>query len=207
MISCMVQMLTIITPYYYDNRIHNMGNNGPMGLLHATLAPIFTKIIDEKAYGRRNIRAEIYNSIESESIVDLCCGVGFSTKNGMTGIDTSDEMIKFANFYNPNREYINGNSEDFGEDNQFDVVTCMFAFHEMPNDAHRKIVDNAIRISKKQVIIVDISTNYKPSNLMLSGEPYILNYLDTIDKILHNFNKKTLIPNHVDCWTFNHYVK
>ena len=204
MITNILLILTMTTPYYYNNCIHNMGNTGPMGVLHAALAPTFTKIIDKKAYNGRNIREEVYNGIETKSILDLCCGVGFSTKPGTTGIDTSEEMLKFANFYNPGRQYLFGNAEDFGEDNQFDVVTCMFAFHEMPNSGHRKIIDNAIRISRKQVIIVDISTNYKPSKLMLAGEPYILNYLDTIDKILCDFNKTTLINNHVDSWVFNH---
>ena len=204
MITNILLILTMTTPYYYNNCIHNMGNTGPMGVLHAALAPTFTKIIDKKVYNGRNIREEVYNGIETKSILDLCCGVGFSTKPGTTGIDTSEEMLKFANFYNPGRQYLFGNAEDFGEDNQFDVVTCMFAFHEMPNSGHRKIIDNAIRISRKQVIIVDISTNYKPSKLMLAGEPYILNYLDTIDKILCDFNKTTLINNHVDSWVFNH---
>lgn len=204
MFSNILSILAMTTPYYYNSCIHNMGNIGPMGVLHATLAPAFTKIIDKKAYNGRNIRKEVYNSIKSKSIVDLCCGVGYSTKPGMIGIDTSTEMLKFANFYNPGRQYLFGNAEDFGEDNQFDVVTCMFAFHEMPNSGHRKIIDNAIRISTKQVIIVDISTNYKPSKLMLAGEPYILNYMETIDGLLENFNKTILIDNHVDCWAFNH---
>lgn len=206
MFSTILLILSMTTPYYYNSCIHNMGNTGPMGILHACLAPTFTKIIDNKAYNGRNIRKEVYDSIESQSIVDLCCGVGFSTKPGMTGIDTSNEMLRFAHFYNPDRQYLFGNAEDFGEDNQFDVVTCMFAFHEMPNDGHRKIIDNALRISKKQVIIVDISTNYKPSKLMLAGEPYILNYLDTINNILNEFNKTTLIENHVDSWVFNHNI-
>lgn len=204
MFSNILYILAMTTPYYYNSCIHNMGNIGPMGVLHAALAPAFTKIIDEKAYNGRNIRKEVYNSIESKSIVDLCCGVGYSTKPDMIGIDTSTEMLKFANFYNPGRQYLFGNAEDFGKDKQFDVVTCMFAFHEMPNSGHRKIIDNAIRISTKQVIIVDISTNYKPSKLMLAGEPYILNYMETIDGLLENFNKTILIDNHVDCWTFNH---
>lgn len=204
MFSNILSVLAMTTPYYYNSCIHNMGNVGPMGVLHAALAPAFTKVIDKKAYNGRNIRKEVYNSIESKSIVDLCCGVGYSTKPGMIGVDTSTEMLKFANFYNPGRQYLFGNAEDFGEDNQFDVVTCMFAFHEMPNSGHRKIIDNAIRISTKQVIIVDISTNYKPSKLMLAGEPYILNYMETIDGLLENFNKTILIDNHVDCWTFNH---
>lgn len=196
--------LGMSNPYYYNNCIHNMGNVGPMGFIHAALAPTFTKIIDKKAYNGRNVREEIYNDIDSNSVVDLCCGVGYSTKPGTTGIDTSMEMLKFANFYNPGRQYLFGNAEDYGKEDQFDVVTCMFAFHEMPNYGHRQIIDNAIRISKKKVIIVDISTNYKPSKLMLAGEPYILNYLDTIDGLLSEFNKTVMIENHVDVWTYSH---
>ena len=204
MFNSILLILSMTTPYYYNNCIHNMGNTGPIGLLHAALAPTFTKIIDKNAYDGRNVRKEVYDSIDSTSIVDLCCGVGYSTKPGVIGVDTSTEMLKFANFYNPGRQYFFGNAENFGKDDQFDVVTCMFAFHEMPNSGHRKIIDNALRISREQVIIVDISTNYKPSKLMLAGEPYILNYLDTIDKILDNFNKTTLIDNRVDYWIYNH---
>ena len=204
MLSNILSILAMTTPYYYNSCIHNMGNIGLTGVLHASLAPAFTKIIDKKAYDGRNVRKEVYDSIQSNSIVDLCCGVGYSTKPGMVGIDTSTEMLKFANFYNPGRQYLFGNAEDFGKDNQFDVATCMFAFHEMPNSGHRKIIDNAIRISTKQVIIVDISTNYKPSKLMLTGEPYILNYMETVDGLLENFNKTILVDNHVDCWIFNH---
>lgn len=204
MFNNLLLVLTMTTPYYYNNCIHNMGNIGPMGSLHAALAPAFTKLIDKKVYNGRNIRKEIYDNIDSDSIVDLCCGVGYSTKPGFTGIDTSTEMLKFANIYNPGRQYLFGNAEDFGKDNQFDVVTCMFSFHEMPNSGHRKIINNALRISSKQVIIVDISTSYKPSKLMLAGEPYIINYLETIDSLLHNFNKTTLIENHVDVWKFTH---
>ena len=205
MISGVFLVSGMTTPYYYNDCIHNMGNIGATGLLHAALAPVFTKVIDEKAYGGRNVRREVFENIEGSSL-DLCCGVGYSTKPGTIGIDTSMEMLKFANFYNPGRQYLFGNAEDYGNDNQFDVVTCMFAFHEMPNYGHRKIVDNAIRISKKKVIIIDISTKYKPSKLMLAGEPYILNYLDTIDGLLSDFNKTILVENHVDCWTFVHKV-
>ena len=206
MLTILNLFLGMSTPYYYNACIHNMGNIGPMGVIHAVLAPTFTKIIDKKAYNGRNVREEIYSDIDSNSVVDLCCGVGYSTKPGTIGIDTSTEMLKFANFYNPGRQYLFGNAEDYGKEDQFDVVTCMFAFHEMPNHGHRKIIENALRISKKKVIIVDISTNYKPSRLMLAGEPYILNYLDTIDGLLSEFNKTVMIENHVDVWTYCHPI-
>lgn len=195
-------ILALATPYYYNHCIHNMGNSGPMGMIHASLAPLFTKIIDKKAYNGINIRKNIYSKFDSNNVLDLCCGTGFSTKPGTIGVDTSREMLKFANIYNPGSEYIYGNAENFGTTDIYDYVTCMFAFHEMPNKAHIKIIDNAIRIAKKKIVIVDISTSYTPSKLMLAGEPYILNYLDTIDSILSDFNKTTLISGHVDQWEF-----
>lgn len=189
-------------PYYFNNNIHNIGNIGFGGILHASLAPLFTKAIDYKAYYNINIRKKIYQNINGD-ILDLCCGTGYSTKPGSTAIDTSKQMIQFAKIYNPHSNYIVANAENYGNDNQFDVVTCMFAFHEMPNYAHKLIIDNSIRIAKKKIIIVDLSTNYTPSKFMLSGEPYVLNYIDTIDSILYNFNKTVLIENHVDMWEYN----
>lgn len=192
-------VILLFVPYYYDNRIHNMGNTGSLGNIHAAVSPFITKLIDDKAYNSVNIRKQIYDDLEGD-IVDLCCGTGFSTKPGTLGIDTSLEMLRFAKIYNPGSNYLFGNAETFGKDKEYDIVSCMFAFHEMPNTAHRKIIKNAMRIARKNVVIVDISTEYKPSGMMLLGEPYILNYLDTIDDILKDFNKTTLIKNHVDIW-------
>ena len=41
----------------------------------------------------------------------------------------------------------------------------MFSLHEMPKHA-QKIISNAKRIAKNEVLIMDISPNYKPSKLM-----------------------------------------
>jgi|TARA_Y100000389_G_scaffold202249_1_gene247006 SAM-dependent methyltransferase len=191
-----------IKPYYFDNNIHNIGNIGLGGIFHAGLAPIFTKAIDIKAYNSINIRKKIYQNIHG-NILDICCGTGYSTKPGSMAIDTSKQMINFAKIYNSHSNYIIANAENYGSDNQFDTVTCMFAFHEMPNYAHKLIIDNSIRIAKKKVIIVDLSTNYVPSLPMLSGEPYVLNYINTIDEILRDFNKTIIIKNHVDMWEYN----
>ena len=55
-------------------------------------------------------------------------------------------------------------------------------------------------LSRGLTTIVDISTKYTPSNIMLSGEPYLLNYLESIDNILSEFNKSIYIKNHIDIW-------
>ena len=190
--------------YWYNPSIHNFGNTGILGNVHAALSPLFTKIIDKKAYNGVDIRKKVYNEFKGNT-VDLCCGTGFSTKPGNLGVDTSREMLRYSNFYNPGSNYVYGNAETFGKDFEFDSVSCMFAFHEIPKEGHEAILKNCIRISKENITIVDISTSYKPSKLMLSGEPYILDYISTIDDTMerYGFKKKILIPGHVESWTYS----
>ena len=53
-------------------------------------------------------------------------------------------------------------------------------------------------------ILVDISPNYKPSEVMLSGEPYLINYLKNFDKFMEKeeFRNIELINNHVRIWYY-----
>ena len=202
--SFYVLISSLNQPYWYNPVIHNLGNTGFLGNIHAMSTPCITKFIDKKAYSGIDIRKKVYEDT-SGTICDLCCGTGFSTKPGNTGVDTSKEMLRFANFYNPGSRYLFGNAETYGEDLEFDIVTCMFAFHEIPEEGHRKILNNALRISKRSVIIVDISTDYKPSKLMLAGEPYTLDYIQNIDNLMesYSFEKINLIKGHVDIWTYD----
>lgn len=200
-----VFIFSLKQPYWYNPIIHSLGNTGFSGNVHAISTPFFTKLIDIKAYSGVNIRKKIYSDTDADGIIcDLCCGTGFSTKPGHVGVDTSKEMLRYAGFFNPGSRYAFGNAETYGNDNQFDIVTCMFAFHEIPEEGHVNIIKNAIRLAKKNIIIVDISTDYIPSDLMLSGEPYILDYLDNIDKLFNRFSfrKETIIEGHVDKWTY-----
>jgi SAM-dependent methyltransferase len=205
--------------YYYDHRIHNFGNIGLGGKIHSIVAPYATKIIDNTCYNSIDIRQEIltnYNNKFYEKnnkfplIIDLCCGTGMSTYKNQLGIDTSKEMIERAKIIQtskkPNTIFTIGNAENYGKPKQFNTTTIMFAFHEMPNYAHNKIIKNAKRITTDYILIIDISPNYKPSKIMLTGEPYLLNYKSTISDILknHNFSYVEYIPNHVGFWYYNH---
>ncbi len=196
-------IVSLKQPYWYNSNIHNLGNRGLFGNIHAMSTPLFTKLIDIKAYSGTNIRKNIYDNTNG-IVCDLCCGTGFSTKSGHVGVDTSKEMLRYASIFNPGSHYTFGNAETYGNDNQFDTVTCMFAFHEIPQEGHINIIKNAIRLAKKEIIIIDISTDYIPSDLMLSGEPYILDYLDNIDKLFDRFSfkKETIVEGHVDKWTY-----
>jgi len=218
-------LLTNQNSYYpYDNRIHNFGNVGLGGKIHAEMAPFVTRGIDKKAYGGVDIRKMVYENIPKEySILDMCCGVGLSTRitsdfdrpNYTIGIDTSPQMINKARRlnqklkngnYNHNnlRKFYLGNAENYGslEKIEFDVVTCMFAFHEMPEYAHHKIINNALKIAKKEVIILDIAPNYKSNMIMRSGEPFIEEYQKSIQNTMHSYSfiEKVLFKNHAHKW-------
>jgi ubiquinone/menaquinone biosynthesis C-methylase UbiE len=216
--------------YYYDRRIHNFGNIGLGGQLHSLVAPYATKLIDDKCYNSVNIRQAIlskynqdfYNNYERlPKLIDLCCGTGSSTATNQLGIDTSLPMLRAATLSAATlsaatlstakakattTQFIKGNAENYGQPQEFDTATLMFAFHEMPNYAHHKIIKNAKKITKHDILIVDISPNYNPSKLMLSGEPYLLNYKATIQELLtqHQFTYLEYIPNHVGLWVYSH---
>ena len=213
----MLAGLHINPPYYFNPRIHSLGNVGIGGRVHANLAYASTKIIDRLRYGGRDIRREIYQPYVDDglNILDMCCGIGMSTPPGHIGIDTSVEMLRVARrvsehsteFYcgSNSTEFYCGNAEYYRPSRSIDVVTCMFAFHEMPNYAHVRIIENALMIAQREFVIVDIAPDYKsgkPPEIMLRGEPYLLNYLDTIQDILHDFEETVYISGHVHVWRY-----
>ncbi len=221
LLTTKINLTTAKSKYYYDRRIHNFGNIGLGGKIHSLLAPYATKLIDDKCYNSVNIRQAIlsnynqdfYNKYERvPKLIDLCCGTGSSTATNQLGIDSSEEMISAATLrqarkiIHSNSRFIKGNAENYGQPQEFDTATLMFAFHEMPNYAHHKIIKNAKKITKHDILIVDISPNYSPSKLMLMGEPYLLNYKATIQDLLqkHQFNYLEYIPNHVGLWVYSH---
>lgn len=102
-----------IPEYWNDQRIHVLGNKGFTGALHAAIANLSTKMIDVLAYEGQDVRREVARrltakvSSKTPKILDLCCGVGVSTRalargfpnaTTVTGVDTSNEMVSMAQF-------------------------------------------------------------------------------------------------------------
>ena len=79
-----------------------------------------------------------------------------------------------------------------------------FTMSHVRSSTTTEIIKNAKRICKKEIIIVDIAPEYKPSNVMLTGEPYILDYLKNIRDtfVKNNFTEEKLINNHVTIWNY-----
>ena len=61
--------------YWFDDRIHTLGNTGFSGAVHAALAPFSTKIIDVAAYHGVDVRlkvSEIFNRTGSFLFYHAC---------------------------------------------------------------------------------------------------------------------------------------
>jgi ubiquinone/menaquinone biosynthesis C-methylase UbiE len=90
----------------------------------------------------------------------------------------------------------------------FDLVTIMYAFHEAPKEGRDRILQEAYRVLQPggTLAVVDISTDYTPSDTMLAGEPYVLEYQKNIHrqlKSMRGFSKvkyQDIVPNHVGMW-------
>jgi len=105
--------------------------------------------------------------------------------------------------------YARGNAERVKfPDSSFDLVTIMYAFHEIPKTARYRILREARRLLKDGGIlaIVDISPEYQPSPTMLAGEPYVLEYKKNIRRQMRlvqgfgDFQYKSIVPGHVCSW-------
>jgi ubiquinone/menaquinone biosynthesis C-methylase UbiE len=106
-------------------------------------------------------------------------------------------------------EYSRVNAEDTKlPGKSFDLVTVMYALHEVPMQGREKILSEARRLlhTGGTLAVIDISTDYEPSYSMLLGEPYVLEYQSNIHRQLASLKGffrpeyRVLVPGHVGMW-------
>lgn len=203
--------------------IHNFGNVGPLGALHARLAWLATRAIDAAAYDGRNMREEVADALadvyEGSRILEVGCGAGTLTYEleqtgafaSIDAVDTSAEMIAIARSKVSDADFWVENAVDVGNRSADVAIACMLA-HELPPVAHVELVDamlNATYDSENGlVLILDIDPAYKPSLAMLMGEPYVLEYQRTIEDTLRSCADRrgvrcstiSVVEDHVRAW-------
>lgn len=192
-VAALALQASAFVPYWRDPRIHNMGNVGLGGGIHAAMAPIATHLIDRLAYGGVDVRKAVLaeHLRPDDDVADFGCGTGFSTAPSGTGVDASSEMRSVAKWVHPDKSFVSGNIESWGAPASHDVVTLMFVLHEAPRSARRRILRNAVRVARGKVVVADIVPTYQPSSTMLTGEPFVLDYLEHIDADVAIVAKKT----------------
>jgi phospholipid N-methyltransferase len=200
--------------------IHNLGNTGVLGRLHAEWAERVTRLIDKSAYSGRNMRSEVAEgmaSVCSGELIEIGCGVGTLTrelvKTGafrVSAMDTSVEMINEARRTVPGAAFWVENGADVLKHTANVVVMCM-VLHELPKAAHDEILGSMLLAATEEVWLVDIDPSYQPSSPMLAGEPYVPSYLKEIEGTIagcaeaHGKKMDTfeIIPGHVRGWVLS----
>ena len=189
--------------WYYNNKIHNFGNIGLGGKFHAFCAPYSSKIIDKIAYNGENIRlnslisTKKYLPYNPNYVLDIGCGAGMSTQalkeafpvSKILGIDCSLAMLK--NCKKDDIIYIKDYAHKTKFMNEsFDFINSMFLLHEVPQHGRKQILEECYRLLKPggYLNIMDIRLNYKPNKFMLSGEPYLNDYLKFFYQDIINSN-------------------
>lgn len=174
-------LLAVAYAPWKDPRIHNFGNHGWLGRIHASVAPFATRLIDHRAYKGYDVR-QLLKENAPLGTIDLGCGVGMSTCDGGLGVDASDAMLAVARARMPRTSFVRGLAETWGSSNTYPRVTISFLLHEQPQRRRQRILRNALRIATQDVLVMDIHPSYKPSFMMKTGEPYVEDYLIHIEQ-------------------------
>ena len=205
----------------FHPRIHVFGNVGMWGNVHAEVAWATTRLIDLVAYKGRNVRKEIATEmaalLDTDShVLEVGCGVGTFTHelveagfHNLTAIDTSEEMLAVARRNVPSASFLRMNAADVV--NGTDVALVSMVCHELPKEAHEELLrtlSDSVWMNKGELWIIDIDPSFQPSPSMLYGEPYVTEYLQTIDGTISRFARVTgmqmrtftILSEHVRGW-------
>ena len=202
----------------FHPRIHNFGNTGLGGCIHAFLAPAATRLIDQIAYDGENVRRNLAHRWardygEDAQVLEVGCGSGTTTRelanagfSKLTAIDTSDEMIRSARRRTSSKvafKVMNG--VDWQE--SVDLCILTFVLHELPLNAQWSML-SALTQHAVEIVVVDIDPLYNPSTAMRSGEPFVDAYKQNANKFFRilaarkgfYLSRRSIMQGHVVEW-------
>lgn len=94
---------------------------------------------------------------EPQSLLDVGCSGGYSSQEmskafpsaSVTGLDLSPYFLSVAQQNFPQLRFVHANAEDTGlPSNSYDMVTLNFLLHELPLEATRNVLSEALRLLK-----------------------------------------------------------
>lgn len=204
-------------PSYYLNDFHYQ-TDGWMSSQSANLYEVSTETLflgRQDAMQRQTLLPlkKYFSSMakgEPESILEVACGTGrfatFTRDNfpqaHLTLTDLSPFYLEKAraneaywrSYHNfdegvPPVDFIQANAEKLPfEDESFDAVTCVYLFHELPNQARQRVAAEMARVVKRRgiVILTDACQlgDRPPLDSQLPGfsrfnEPHFMDYIAT----------------------------
>ena len=148
---------------------------------------------------------------KNKTILDIGCGYGFSTSEtpGSMGIDTDRNKIEIANKLFPNKNFRLGvisSWQQYKFNITYDVVTCMFYLHKLPQYRRKDIIQAAINHANERVIIIDYIRDFdlERDTILLTPENIqFAEFLKNYPEDLSNFKEHVLKKNKIHMWTLN----
>ena len=125
---------------------------------------------------------QIVKKNQYKNILDVCCGTGnqlkLLKKHGIegTGVDLSKAMLEVAESGKTQIKCFEQDAENIDfSDSSFDMTMTTFALHEKPESSANKILDEMIRLTKKNghIILIDFSITDQTSYLAKKGISFI----------------------------------
>lgn len=192
-------------PYWANPNIHQMGNMGFGGGLHAAISYPFIKVLDKILYEGRDMREYVKDQFDTSDVLDFGSGIGLSTANH--GIDTSPEFVAMARLLHPDKTFTQANAEVYGDNDSFEFVTAFLLMHEAPSQARRIMMKNAMRVARNAAVIVDMTPRTlspEKHNWHARGEPYLSCYMnsmrDDVASVCSDAHEFELIPGRLTAW-------
>ena len=151
-----------------------------------------------------NVREKIIEAQgKKKSILDIGCGVGFSTSSSedCLGIDTNSRTLKKAKKIFPEKQFEYGNILDWKSSRKFDVVTSMFFLHEHPRHIRKKILKAAKLHAKERTVILDFAPDFSPSQELCERYPHVKDYLKYCREDMSEFTEHVIVKGRLHMWT------
>ncbi len=150
---------------------------------------------------RRQVIPPITNFLKNKNIkemkmLDVACGTSRLIKQinqthndlSITGLDISPYYVEFAkdNNKSKNIDFVIANAENIPfEDNYFDIISCVYLFHELPRNVRKKVLSEINRV-------------LKPNGLLVIEDSIQLNDSDDIKNVINRFSKEFHEPYYKD---------
>jgi len=169
----------------YDHQVETVFMGSADTMRRLALAPIVRHLQTKKAGS-------------AAKILDVACGTGKFTRElcrnfpsaKVTAMDLSPWYLKKARKLSPQATFLQGNAETIpGKANRFDVVTCVFLYHELPPLARENVSRQVLRTLKPGGIYVHVDSLQKGDVGELDGslelfpdlfhEPFYKGYVES----------------------------
>ncbi|MEO0373741.1 MAG: class I SAM-dependent methyltransferase [Cyanobacteria bacterium P01_A01_bin.17] len=134
---------------------------------------------------------------DPQAILDVGCGAGMSTISlqaiypdaQMTGLDLSDYFLAIATYRTPRQsiQWLHRPAEETQlPDQSFDLVSICLVVHELPQEATRKILQEARRLLRPQGHLAIMDMNPQ-AEFVQRLPPYVLTLLKSTEPYLDDY--------------------